>query len=183
MDEKGKSGSFRNVFLIILVAVLGMAGLRMFSRSRGSFSDWVGRETPDLTMMTIDGEQVSLSALGDRAVVLVFFATWCPPCKAEVPNLVKIRNEYADSAVEIIAVSQEGVGELKEFRREKGINYKVVSVQKNRLPEPYSDVQAIPTTFFIDSQGIIQYGGSGYKSYEELKKHVEMVLPAVEAAG
>ena len=183
MDEKGKSGSFRNVFLIILVAVLGMAGLRMFSRHRGGFSDWVGRETPDLTMRTIDGEQVSLSELQGRGVVLVFFATWCPPCKAEVPNLVRIRKEYTDSAVEGIAILQEGVGELKDFRRDKGINYKMVSIQKNQLPEPYSDVQAIPTTFFIDSKGVIQYGGAGYKSYEELKKHIEAVLPRLITAG
>ena len=135
--------------------------------SAGTFEKWVGVEAPDFTVKDLDGNTIELSKLKGRRVVLDFWATWCPPCRKEIPHFITLRRTAGEDKLAIIGISSEAPDKLRSFARDEGVNYPLVSAEK--LPPPFSEVVAIPTTFFIDRKGIIQKISVGYRSLEELK--------------
>lgn len=130
--------------------------------------DWVGKPAPDFTVTTLSGESITLSDLKGRRVILDFWATWCPPCIAEIPHFVQLSNEFHPQELFLIGISSEDVATLQSFRNEHNMNYPVASADLN--PSPYGDIQAIPTTFFLDKNGIIQQVFVGYHDYKGLKE-------------
>jgi peroxiredoxin len=129
---------------------------------------FIGAEAPDFTMTDIEGNQFTLSSLKGRRVVLNFWATWCPPCRIEIPQLINLRKEVHPNDLAIIGISDEDKQVLLEFAVDKNINYTIATA--NDLPAPYSYIQAIPTTFFINRQGHIQDILSGLSSPKEFKE-------------
>jgi len=132
------------------------------------FPEWIGREVPDFTVTTLEGKQLQPSEWRGRRVVLDFWATWCPPCRLEIPHFIRLANENSQDELLIIGVSSEDEQTLKEFVEKEGINYPIVSA--NDLPAPFDAIEAIPTTFFIDRNGLIQNVVVGYHDFEPLKE-------------
>jgi thiol-disulfide isomerase/thioredoxin len=104
-------------------------------------------------------------------VVLDFWATWCPPCVREIPHFIRLHNETSRDDLIIVGISSEADSKLKPFVKKYGVSYPIASA--NDLPSPYSDVRAIPTTFFIDRQGVIQSVLVGYHELKELKTRAQ----------
>lgn len=121
-----------------------------------AFKPWYGKTAPEFTVTDIKGKEHSLSSYRGKNVLVVFWATWCPPCQREVPNLIELRKQISEDKLAIIAISNEDPGTVKAFVNDKGINYTVASVANNALPSPFSDVTSIPTTFYIDRNGKIK---------------------------
>lgn len=134
------------------------------------FKDWKGVAAPDFTVRTLDGKELRLSDLRGRRVILDFWATWCPPCVKEIPHFIQLRKELPESDLAIVGISNEDEPTLREFVRRHGVNYPIASAETS-LPAPYRNVQAIPTTFFIDRRGVIQEVLVGYHDLESLRKH------------
>ncbi len=132
------------------------------------FNAYYGKEAPNLSFTDLDGNMSSLEQWQGKDVLVVFWATWCGPCQAEVPHLKKLRNEYPESELEIIAISNEAESTVKRFASKNGLNYKVTSVQKE-LPEPFNYVRGIPSMVFINEQGRIKMGVEGMISPAEIK--------------
>lgn len=128
-----------------------------------------GQAAPELVLTTIDGKTISLSELKGKRVILDFWATWCGPCRAEIPHFVKLREEVPEADLVIIGISDEEVAEIKDFAEEHKVNYLMVSASD--LPAPFSEIESIPTTYFIDRQGIIQEVLVGYHDFDSLKLH------------
>ncbi|MSU59605.1 MAG: TlpA family protein disulfide reductase [Pedosphaera sp.] len=133
------------------------------------FAKWQGQAAPDFTMTTLDGGKIKLSELKGRRVVVDFWATWCPPCVAEIPHFVRLRNEVSTNELVIIGISTEHAPTLKAFVKKQGVNYPIAMAEE--LPSPFNDVQGIPTTFFIDAGGVIREIAVGYHDFEDLKSH------------
>ncbi|MGA2915232.1 MAG: redoxin domain-containing protein [Sedimentisphaerales bacterium] len=131
-----------------------------------SYGEYIGAPAPDIKLTDIEGKEIVLSQLKGKRVVLDFWATWCPPCKKEIPHLIRLASEEKNNLV-IIGISSEEKKVLKEFVKENGMNYPAVS--ESNLPMPFDQISSIPTTFFIDSNGIIQNVLVGYNDYETLK--------------
>jgi peroxiredoxin len=129
---------------------------------------FIGAEAPDFTMTDIEGNEITLSSLKGRRVILNFWATWCPPCRMEIPYLIDLRKEVHPDELAIIGISNEDKQDLLEFAIDKNINYTIAIADD--LPAPYNFISAIPTTFFIDRQGIIQDVMDGLHTFEELKE-------------
>jgi len=138
------------------------------SVEEGIMEDWIGVEAPDLTVQSLDGETFRLSDLKGRRVILDFWATWCPPCRLEIPHFVQLAEENPRDKLLIVGISSEDEATLKEFLAEQEINYPIVST--DALPAPFDSIEAIPTTFFIDRRGIIQDIIVGYHDYDALKE-------------
>lgn len=134
------------------------------------FSQWEGVPAPDITVRTLEGEEMKLSQLRGRRVILDFWATWCPPCVKEIPHFIQLINETSRDDLVIVGVSDEDEATLRPFVAKHGINYPIASVAED-LPAPYSGVTAIPTTFFIDRNGIIQNVLEGYHDLGDLRSH------------
>lgn len=129
--------------------------------------EYIGVAAPDQTLTDLDGNETVLSEQKGKRIVLDFWATWCPPCVKEIPHFIRLANETKRKDLIIIGISSEDKNLLKDFVKEKGINYPIVSM--DNLPSPYGDVSSLPTTFFIDRNGIIQDILVGYHDYETLK--------------
>lgn len=132
------------------------------------FEEWKGATAPDFTLTSLEGQTLKLSDWRGRRVILDFWATWCPPCVKEIPHFIQLRNEIPESELIIVGISREDEPTLRDFVRRKGINYPIASARD--LPAPYSNVRAIPTTFFIDRRGVIQEVLVGYHNLESLRK-------------
>jgi len=119
-------------------------------------SDLGNDPAPDFSLYTLDGEEVKLSDYFGKIVILDFWATWCPPCRKSIPDLISIQNEYKDDLV-IIGISLDqpsSQGELQPFIESYGINYPVV-LGTNQVVAAYGNIQAVPTSFIIDQEGNI----------------------------
>ena len=119
-----------------------------------------GDTAPDFTLTTLAGEEVSLSDYKGKNVILNFWATWCPPCKAEMPHM---QNYYEDVAptsnVEILAVnltsSDVGIDEVEAFVDDYALSFPIPLDEDGEVESLYKAI-TIPTSYIIDSEGIIQ---------------------------
>jgi thiol-disulfide isomerase/thioredoxin len=111
----------------------------------------------------LNGNQVKLSSLRGRPVLVNFWATWCPPCRAEIPTLVQAYAETGgadrkEAPYEIVGIAtQSDLSTIKAFVNELGISFPVLNDADNRVTNDLYHVVPIPTSFFVDRDGVIRY--------------------------
>ena len=110
---------------------------------------------PDFKLTTLEGKALSLADYKNKVVLLNFWATWCGPCRAEVPDLVELQNKYKDQ-VQIIGlvVDDDDQAAIKKFAAEFGINYPV-ALATDAMRLEYGGIPVLPTSFVLDAQGRI----------------------------
>jgi peroxiredoxin len=128
---------------------------------------WKGVPAPDFTVTTLDGRSVSLADFKGKRVVVDFWATWCPPCVKEIPHFVQLAGETSRDELVLLGISSEDTAKLEKFVADKGVNYPIASAEIDA--PPYNEIRGIPTTFFIDRNGIIQDVFVGYRDMATLK--------------
>jgi peroxiredoxin len=133
-----------------------------------SFKPWYGKPAPDFTLTDIAGKEHKLSDYRGKNVLIVFWATWCGPCRMEIPDLIELRNTVSQDDLAILAISNENPSVVKKFVTEAKMNYTIL-LDPGILPGPYNNISAIPSSFFIDSGGKIKLGSTGMVSLGEIK--------------
>lgn len=116
----------------------------------------VGRPAADFTVTDLQGEKVSLSQFRGKVVIIDFWATWCPPCKASIPHLVDIYRRYNGKGVVILGIllEQSSSSHISRFVADMRINYPVL-LGTQEIMETYK-VRHIPVTIVVDKEGIIR---------------------------
>lgn len=116
---------------------------------------------PPFTVRDLDGKTISMADLKGKVVLVNFWATWCPPCRAEIPDLIALQAKYKDQLV-IIGVSEDEIppAEVKAFATGQKMNYPIV-MSSPELSSIFKGVAALPTTFVIDPEGKIQQRHTG----------------------
>jgi len=129
-----------------------------------------GKPAPDLTVTDLKGEPVALSALKGRTVLLDFWTTWCPPCRADAPALDKLHQKYGDKALTIVGISVSEEREIVEkFLKEYPHDFPVVLTTENEMPRPYQ-VGLFPTYIVINQDGSFAAAVEGDKGFGDLRK-------------
>jgi thiol-disulfide isomerase/thioredoxin len=125
---------------------------------------------PDFKLTALDGKPVTLAALQGKVIFLNFWATWCGPCRAEVPDLIALQERYKDR-LQIIGlnVDDDDPSEIQKYVDETGINYPV-AMTSNEIRIQYGGIPALPTSFVLDTEGRV------------VQKHVGLWNPAVYEA-
>lgn len=118
-----------------------------------------GNKAPDFQLKTLNGTNVKLSELQGKKVILNFWATWCPPCKAEIPHMQDFYESRNKTEVEILAVnlttSEKNPGNIKGFLSERNVTFPVLLDQDGEIGDQYR-AMTIPTSYVIDSNGIVR---------------------------
>lgn len=117
-----------------------------------------GFAAPDFTLDLLDGGQVTLSQLRGKAVVINLWASWCPPCRAEMPALQKAYEANLDRGLELVAVNtayQDSQGDATAFARRLGLSFPIALDRDGAVSRRYL-LRALPSTFFVDREGVIR---------------------------
>lgn len=132
----------------------------------------------DFTVEDMHGNAVKLAEFKGKVIVLDFWATWCPPCKAEIPGFVELQKEYGDDGLQVIGVSvDDPPDKLKPFVDEFKMNYPVlVGLGRDDLQDAYGPMWGIPTTFLIDREGRICRKHSGLVGKEKYERDIKALL-------
>lgn len=172
--------------LILIILIVGMLGWAIYEYALDTSDDKTEESSennglskndkaPDFALKTLDGKQVKLSDYKGKRVIINFWATWCPPCRAEMPDLKKI-NEKED--VEVLGVdmydSEKNKEEVENFVNKKKIDFPILMDEDSSIQSMYQ-VQAYPTSYMIDSDGKIQFIAIGAMNYDIMKKELSKI--------
>ena len=171
------------IFVLLVVIVMGMlaAGSYLDRGRRHGPVKLVGDvhnvQAPDFELPTLDGRKVKLSDFRGQAVLLNFWATWCSPCRIEMPWFVDVQKQYGKDGLVVLGVAMEDTASAKiaEFAHEMGVNYPVL-LGTDKVSDDYGDVRSLPTTFYIDRNGMIVAKAVGLLGREEVESDVKKAL-------
>ncbi len=131
---------------------------------------------PDFTLSTTSGDPVTLSGLKGRVVVIDFWASWCPPCRAAIPAMQRLHEHYASRGVVVLGINLRESINPREFMDSMGASYTVLR-DDGRVAAQYR-VKGIPAFRVIDKEGTIVYSGAGFggRTDAEIRKAVDAAL-------
>ncbi|MGI6296298.1 MAG: TlpA family protein disulfide reductase [Armatimonadota bacterium] len=134
----------------------------------------VGTKAPDFSLKDLDGKTFTLAdnfKAPGKVVLLDIWATWCPPCRAEIPHLIKLQTKYKDKPVVIVGVAvDERKTDVESFAKKNKINYVVCPDERGKAIGDKYSVRGIPATYIIDKKGVIRYVHSGFGGADDAAK-------------
>jgi thiol-disulfide isomerase/thioredoxin len=174
----------RNPLVLILIAAIVaamlFAGIRISRKQRAGMEakgQLVGSLAPDFELQTVDGKNLKLSSLRGKGVLLNFWATYCGPCKIEMPWFVELQKEYGPQGFQIIGVAMDDASteDIAKFAKEMGVNYPIL-LGKESVGQAYGGVGVLPTTFFVDRDGKLIAREFGLVSRSVFVDHIKQAL-------
>ena len=189
----------RNIFILMLViftVTLMLVVGRHAAKNRAATGQPLtahslqGAAAPDFELKTTDGKTVHLSDYRGKAVLLNFWATWCPPCKIEMPWFVDLQKQYGGQGLQVIGIAMDDdadkqAAKIGQFAREMNLNY-VVLLGNDKVGDAYGGVEGLPTSFYIGRDGKVLTSVSGLVSHSEIEDKIKKALaesPTVATAG
>jgi len=136
------------------------------------------RIAPDFELKTLDGRAVKLSVFRGKVVVLNFWATYCGPCRVEMPWLIELYKQHRSQGLEIVVVSMDDDSEHQQvanFVREFGVNYTIL-LGNHAVGDAYGGVRFLPQTFFINREGQITGSATGMKTKSEFERVIQKLI-------
>lgn len=140
-----------------------------------------GEPAPEFALKRMNGGTFRLSDHRGEIVVVNFWATWCPPCRKEIPGFIQLQKEFETEGVTFVGISLDDTGfeAVRPYAEKMGINYPLV-VGSDRLTRTYGGVRALPTSFVVGPEGIVQYARPGFLPEAELRRQLKPLLKRVE---
>lgn len=135
-----------------------------------------GQSAPDFSLISLDGAPVKLSDYAGQVILLNTWATWCPPCKAEMPTIHNYYQAHKDEGFVVLAVnSQEPTGTVSSFIQANQFTFPVLLDSTGQMEDQYR-IRALPTSLVIDRNGVIQYIHTGEISGDQLEQVIGPLL-------
>jgi thiol-disulfide isomerase/thioredoxin len=143
----------------------------------GTVAGFAQEKAPAFTLKTAAGETIDLNKLKGKAVVVNFWATWCGPCRGEIPGMLEVYSRYKSKGLEIVGISIDrgGWNDVTPVVKKMNITYPVVLGNDN-LVEAYGGFQYIPTTWFVDRKGNVMAKHTGGMTKDQFEKMVKDLL-------
>ena len=134
-------------------------------------------KAPALALKDLRGRALRLSDYKGKVVLLNFWATWCPPCRAEMPDLIKMQREYGRKGLQVIGITYppEVIKEVRQFIRKLGVNYPIALGTKE-TKALFDETETLPLTVVIDRQGNVRERIEGILLPEEFEQKIKPLL-------
>ena len=163
--------------MICTITVLSLGFLKLLKDKPPVFVEYPqfrGSPAPDFSLPSLNGENLKLSDLRGKAVLINFWAIWCDPCKEEMPLLESLSEEYGEELAVIAINEGDSVVEAENFLEEENIKLMVLLDEGREIGEKYK-IGGYPTSIFIDKEGIIQAIYLGELSQKQLKSNLRLI--------
>ena len=167
------------VAMVVMVMVL--FGIERAGRSAGHLgaprADVEDKVAPDFALQSINGKTVRLSDFRGKAVLLNFWATYCAPCRIEMPWFVELQDRYAAEGLQVVGVAMDDASpdDIEKFASELGVNYPIL-VGEETVGNAYGGVQFLPSTFYIGRDGKVVGKVFGLKTKNEIEENIKKTL-------
>jgi peroxiredoxin len=139
-----------------------------------------GQVAPPFTLASLEGKNVSLADFKGKVVILDFWATWCPPCKREIPDFITLQSKYESQGLQIVGVAvSDQEPAVRQFAASMGMNYPVL-IGNATISLQYGGIESIPTAFVIDRSGKIRETFVGYRSADTFEA---VIAPLLSSGG
>jgi|SRR5712672_1448826 len=163
------------VVVALVVALMLYVGFHMARRSAPRIAK--STVAPDFSLESLDGKSMRLSDLRGKAVLLNFWATWCGPCKIEMPWFVELQNKYGAQGLQIVGVAMDDASkeDIAKFAKDMGVNYPIL-IGKESIGDQYGGIPALPESFFIGRDGKMVDKIIGLKGKSEIEDAVKKAL-------
>ena len=173
----------RSLFIVALFFLLAMGPNPSTGGSKDTISPLdadktINSKAPDFTLSDLQGKSIALSSLKGKVVLLNFWATWCPPCKAEMPAMNRLYHEIKARGFEIIAVSTDtSLSTIRDYLAKNRVDFPILHDEKKSVSKQYR-VFSMPTTFLIDKNGTIveKFYGEYDWTDSDVRKQIEKLL-------
>src|SRR5882724_11694270 len=165
----------------MVVTVMLVFGIQKVRRNTGQVANagpnMKGLAAPDFTLESLEGKTVRLSDFRGKGVLLNFWATWCQPCKIEMPWFAELQKKYGPQGLQIVGVAMDDASpkEIGEFANDLGVNYPIL-VGKEAVGDAYGGVQFLPATFYIGRDGKVVDKVFGLKGRREIEENIKKAL-------
>ena len=178
------------VVVAFVVALMLYVGYHKARRPGASLTSHLTQSSPapDFSLVALDGKTMRLSDFRGKAVLLNFWATWCGPCKIEMPWLVDLQNQYGAQGLQIVGVAMDDASkeDIAKFASDMGVNYPIL-IGKEAVGNDYGGVPALPETFVIARDGKIVdkiIGIRGKAEFEDvIKKALDTRAPTSQTSA
>lgn len=167
------------IVIALVISIMLVFGIQRANRNKVGTpaGKMQGQVAPDFSLSTLDGKTMKLSDFRGKAVLLNFWATWCEPCKVEMPWFVDLQNKYGPQGLQVIGVAMDDAspGEIQSFAQKLGVNYPVL-LGKEEVGSEYGGIEYLPSTFYIGRDGKIIDHVFGLVSRSEIEANIEKAL-------
>jgi cytochrome c biogenesis protein CcmG/thiol:disulfide interchange protein DsbE len=136
----------------------------------------IGGPAPKLELVDLDGAPLGLALLGGKVVIVDFWATWCPPCRSQVPRFVELLAKYGKQGLEVVGISlDESPAPVREFRRRYGMTYRV-ALGDEEVAKLWGGILGLPVAFVIDRTGRLRARHDGEDDFAAIERDVVQLL-------
>jgi peroxiredoxin len=174
----------------VAVSAMALVSAPYLSRRFGLVHDMVrpdsmrGQPAPDFTLESLDGKTIRLSDFHGKAVLLNFWATWCVPCKTEMPWFEDFQKRYGPEGLQILGIDTQDSSsraDISAFARRVGVTYPI-AVASEPVAQAYGGLQFLPFTLYIDRDGRVVDRKFGLRSRSEIENEIKLALASSRVA-
>lgn len=178
MKDMQRRGIHKHYTLMVISIFLVIFFIRInVAAAQPSTGSLIGQPAPAFALKNLDGKTVSSSEFKGKVIILNFWATWCPPCRVEIPSFILLQKKYEEKGFTFIGVSldEDGPRIVKNFVKSAGMNYPQLMASYEVVMN-YGNFEAIPTTFVIDRKGIVRNVLQGYHTQSVFENEIQKLL-------